>query len=107
MLLRTDYSGDILDASLLHFFPTCYLQPQQIWLLSKLFEGSASTLSENWRLLAPFVREKASFLAVLVKFTIIHTLVPPLPVLPELERCGLDLLVCNRQGFTPQSYLTS
>ena len=48
-------------------FPASYLQPCQFQLISKLFEGGTSALSENWRPFAPFVREKASLLAALVK----------------------------------------
>ena len=48
-------------------FPASYLQPRQLWLISKLFEGGTSALSENWRLFAPFVQEKALLLLALVK----------------------------------------
>ena len=48
-------------------FPASYLQPWQFELIFKLFEGSTSALSENWRPFATFVREKASLLAALVK----------------------------------------
>ena len=53
-----------------------------IWLLLKLLRGSTAAVSETCRLFAPFIREKASHLAALVKLIITHTLVPPLSVLP-------------------------
>ena len=50
----------------------------QFQLISMLFEGSAYPLSENKKLFASFVREKASLLVALIKFTITQVLILPL-----------------------------
>ena len=85
-------------------FPTCYLQPRQIQLISKLFEGTTSVLSGNWRLFASVVSEKASCLTALGQTRSITKVALPFLLFLRSdvsEKVWPQQLLLNKKGSTP------